>query len=160
MAAPIVTQWKALEHVLHYLKGSPGRGILYTNHGHTKIECFCDADHGGQSLQGDLLQDIVSLWGKFGLFVKQEAECGFLVQCAEVEYRAMAQSVQEILLINQLKKEVGFAMTLHAKLWCDDKVSTYIFHLSDSLSLCIKLTVTLYMIRLKINLFLLTRETQ
>lgn len=71
----------------------------------------------------------------------------------------MAHSGQEILLINQLKKEVGFAMTLHAKLWCDDKVSTYIFHLSDSLSLCIKLTVTLYMIRLKINLFLLTRET-
>ena len=47
MIAPTVAQWEALEHVLHYLKGAPGRGILYTNHGHTEIECFCDADYGG-----------------------------------------------------------------------------------------------------------------
>ena len=42
-----VAQWEALEHVLHYLKGSPSYGILYTNHDHTKIKCFCDIDHVG-----------------------------------------------------------------------------------------------------------------
>ncbi|XP_028788255.1 uncharacterized protein LOC114744226 [Neltuma alba] len=47
MVAPTVRQWEALEHALHYLKRSPGRGILYKNHGHTDIECFYDADHGG-----------------------------------------------------------------------------------------------------------------
>ena len=40
MGAPTVGQWEALEHVLRYLKRSPGRGILYKNYGHTDIECF------------------------------------------------------------------------------------------------------------------------
>ncbi|KAK4269918.1 hypothetical protein QN277_023014 [Acacia crassicarpa] len=47
MEAPTVAQWEALEHILHYLKDSLGRGILYTDYGHTKVECFCDADHAG-----------------------------------------------------------------------------------------------------------------
>ncbi|XP_028785728.1 uncharacterized protein LOC114741636 [Neltuma alba] len=47
MVSPTINQWEALEHVLYYLKGSPGRGTLYRNHGHTNIECFCDADYGG-----------------------------------------------------------------------------------------------------------------
>ena len=33
MTVPIVTQWEVLEHVLYYLKGSHGYGILYRNHG-------------------------------------------------------------------------------------------------------------------------------
>ncbi|XP_028805688.1 uncharacterized protein LOC114760597 [Neltuma alba] len=47
MISPTIRQWEALEHVLHYLKESLGRGILYRNHGHIDIECFYDADHGG-----------------------------------------------------------------------------------------------------------------
>lgn len=35
--------------VTYYLKGSPGHGILYENHGQI------DVDNGGQRLQGDLL---------------------------------------------------------------------------------------------------------
>ena len=78
MATPIVAQWEALEHVLYYLKGSPSRGILYTNHGHIKIECFCDADHGGQRLQGDLLQDAVFLWEKIWSLGKARSRMWFL----------------------------------------------------------------------------------
>ena len=61
MSSPTVDHWKAVEQILGYLKGAPGRGILYGNHGHTRIEC-------SQMLIGqdvrkieDPLQDIVSL---------------------------------------------------------------------------------------------------
>ena len=46
MSAPTVDHWAAVEQVLCYLKRAPGRGILYSNHGHNKIECFYDADLG------------------------------------------------------------------------------------------------------------------
>src|SRR5262249_33271042 len=42
MSSPTVDHWTALEQILCYLKGAPGRGILYKNHGHNHIECFSD----------------------------------------------------------------------------------------------------------------------
>ena len=33
--------------MLCYLKGNLGRGILYSNHGHNRLECLTDADWVG-----------------------------------------------------------------------------------------------------------------
>ncbi|KAK4253927.1 hypothetical protein QN277_009371 [Acacia crassicarpa] len=38
----------------------------------------------------------------------------------------MSQSVQEIVWIHQLMKEVGLATSLPAKLWCDNKAALHI----------------------------------
>ncbi|XP_059291008.1 uncharacterized mitochondrial protein AtMg00810-like [Lycium ferocissimum] len=40
----------ALEQILCYLKGALGLGILYSNHGHSHIECFTDADWVGSKI--------------------------------------------------------------------------------------------------------------
>ena len=47
MSSPTVDNWAAVEHILCYLKGAPGRGILSSNHGHNRVECFTDADWAG-----------------------------------------------------------------------------------------------------------------
>ena len=44
MSSPTVDHWVAIEHILCYLKGALGHGILYSNHGHNKLECFTDAN--------------------------------------------------------------------------------------------------------------------
>ena len=44
MSSSTVDNWAVVEHILCYLKGAPGRGILYSNHGHNRVECFIDAD--------------------------------------------------------------------------------------------------------------------
>ena len=43
MSFATIDHWAAVEQILCYLKGVPGRGILYSNHGHNKLECFTDA---------------------------------------------------------------------------------------------------------------------
>ena len=47
MSAPTVDHWPAVEQILCYLKGALGRGILYSNHGHNRLECFFDVDWAG-----------------------------------------------------------------------------------------------------------------
>ena len=42
------------------------------------------------------------------------------------EYRTMAQSVCEIVWIHQLLFEIGFNITVSAKLWCDNQVVLHI----------------------------------
>ena len=43
MSAPMVNHWAVVEEILCYLKGALGRGTLYNNHGHNRIEYFSDA---------------------------------------------------------------------------------------------------------------------
>ncbi|XP_019248563.1 PREDICTED: uncharacterized protein LOC109227823 [Nicotiana attenuata] len=50
MSASTVKQWEALEQILCYLKRVPGLGILYSNHGHSRIDCFVDADWAGYEI--------------------------------------------------------------------------------------------------------------
>ena len=47
MSSPAIDHWVAVEQILCYLKGAPGRGIVYSNHGHNRLECFTDADWVG-----------------------------------------------------------------------------------------------------------------
>ncbi|TYJ97231.1 Cysteine-rich RLK (RECEPTOR-like protein kinase) 8 [Cucumis melo var. makuwa] len=47
MSSPTVDHWATVEQILCYLKVAPGRGILYKDHGHTRVECFSDADWMG-----------------------------------------------------------------------------------------------------------------
>lgn len=47
---PTIKHREDLEQILCYLKGAPGYGILYSNHGHTLAECFVDVDWAGSKL--------------------------------------------------------------------------------------------------------------
>ena len=47
MFSPIVEHWAVVEQILCYLKGAPRRGILYSNHGHKRLDCFMDANWVG-----------------------------------------------------------------------------------------------------------------
>ena len=44
MSSATIDHWAVVEQILSYLKGASGRGILYNNHGHNRLECFTDAD--------------------------------------------------------------------------------------------------------------------
>ena len=47
MSSPTVDHWAVVERILCYLKEAAGRGILYSNRGHNRLECFMDADWAG-----------------------------------------------------------------------------------------------------------------
>ena len=44
MSSPTFDHWATVKQILCYLKGASGRGILYSNHGHNRLECFTDAN--------------------------------------------------------------------------------------------------------------------
>ena len=47
ISSPTFDHWATIEQILCYLKGAPGCGILYNNHGHNRLECFTNADWVG-----------------------------------------------------------------------------------------------------------------
>ena len=107
MSSPTVDHWEAVEQLLRYLKGASGRGILYSNHVHNKIECFTDADWAGSKEDMRSTSDYFVFVG--GNLISWKTKKQVVVSCssAEFEYRAMAQSVCEIMWLHQLLMEVG-----------------------------------------------------
>ena len=47
MSSLTVDHWAVVEQILCYLKGDSGCGILYSNHGHNKLECFMNVHWAG-----------------------------------------------------------------------------------------------------------------
>ncbi|XP_028097041.1 uncharacterized protein LOC114296914 [Camellia sinensis] len=47
MHEPRAPHLDAVYRILRYLKSAPGKGILFSNHGHLRLEAFTDADWAG-----------------------------------------------------------------------------------------------------------------
>ncbi|XP_077221768.1 uncharacterized protein LOC143855510 [Tasmannia lanceolata] len=47
MSSPRTSHWAAVIQILKYLKGAPGKGLMFKRHGHMKVEGFSDTDWAG-----------------------------------------------------------------------------------------------------------------
>jgi len=50
--------------ILRYLKKAPGRGLLYSDHGHTKVKGFSDTDRAGCSFDRRSTKGYCLSWRK------------------------------------------------------------------------------------------------
>ena len=116
MSAPTLDHWVAVEQILCYLKGVLGRGILYSNHGHNRIECFTDADWAGSKED----RRSTSSYCVFvsGNLVSWKSKKQWVVSrsSADSEYRAMTQFVCEIIWLHQLLMGVDIEIPVPTKL--------------------------------------------
>ena len=126
MSSLIVDYRAVVEQILCYLKLALGHVILYSNHGHNRLECFMDADWVGSK------EDRRSTTG-YCVFVegnlvswKSKKQSVVFRSSVDSESRAMTQSVCEIMLLHQLLVEVGIKTSVPTKLWCDNRVIIHI----------------------------------
>ena len=47
-----MVHWKGTLHVLVYIKGTLGKGLIYQKHGHLKIEAYSDSSYAGNKGDG------------------------------------------------------------------------------------------------------------
>ena len=108
------------------LERSLGCGILYSNHGHNRIECFSEVDWAGSKEDKRSTSGYYVFVGGIQLSWKSKKQSVVSRSSAESEYRAMAQSVCEIMWLHQLLMEVGIETPVLAKLWCDNQTALHI----------------------------------
>ncbi|KAJ9543931.1 hypothetical protein OSB04_023638 [Centaurea solstitialis] len=97
MSSPRTAHWDAVCHILKYLKGAPGYGIKYQNHGHHTIEGFTDADYDGDP-------------------TSRRSTTGYCVFVGGnlVSWRSKKQNV------------IGFSQSKPMHLWCDNEATIHI----------------------------------
>ena len=126
MYSPTIDHWTVVEQILCYLKEAPGRGILYNNHGHNRLECFTDADWAESKEDRRSTLGYCVIVGRNLVSWKSKKQSVVSQSSAESEYRAMTQSICEIMWLHQLLMEVSIETPVPAKLWCDNQVARHI----------------------------------
>ena len=120
MSSPTVDNWAAIKHILCYLKGASRRGILYSNHGHNKVECFTDTDWARSKEDRRSTSGYCVFVGGNLVSWKSKKQGVVSHSSAESKYRAMTQSVCGIMWLHQLLMAVDIKTVVPAKLWCDN----------------------------------------
>ena len=121
MSSPTVDHWVVIEQTLSFLKAPLRRRILYR-----KIKDIQGLNWAGSREDRRLTYGYCVFVGRH--LVSWRSKKQNVVSClsAELEYKAMTLSVCEIVWIQQLLFEIGFSITLLAKLWCDNQVGLHI----------------------------------
>ena len=91
---PCEDHWNAIIRIVKYIKGSPGKGLLYGHNNHTKVVCYSDADWADRR-------------STFGYYVsigdnliswKSKNQSVMSRSSAKAEYKAMASTTCELFL--------------------------------------------------------------
>jgi hypothetical protein len=113
----------AISRILRYLKGCPGKGILFSNHGHLNVEGFTDADWAGS------IDDRKSTSG-YCVFVggnivswRSKKQNVVARSTAEAEFRSMAQGICELMWVRILLSELRLFKGVPLRLYCDNQAA-------------------------------------
>ena len=108
------------------MKGVLGPDILYSNHEYNRIECFFDADWVGSKEDRRSTSGYCVFVGGNLVSWTSKKQSVISRSNAKSEYRAMTQSVCEIMWLHQLLMKVGIETPVRAKLWYDNQDALHI----------------------------------
>ena len=97
MLSPTLDHWAAVKQILYYLKRASGRGILYSNHGYNRLECFTDANWAGSKKDKRSTSGYCVFVGGNLVSWKSKKQSVVSRSSVESEHRAMTQSTCEIM---------------------------------------------------------------
>ncbi|XP_058111131.1 uncharacterized protein LOC131254143 [Magnolia sinica] len=126
MHSPRAAHFDAAYHVLRYLKGSPGKGLLYSRHGHLSIFAFSDADWAGAKDDRKSTTGYCSFVGSNLVTWKSKKQPVVARSSAEAEYRAMAHTTYELLWLKKFLTELGFSPSSPMPMMCDNQAAIHI----------------------------------
>ena len=128
MHSPSEEHLQAVYRILHYLKGSPGKGIIFKKSYDRQIEVFTDADWGGNvNDRRSTSAYCTFVWGNLVTW-RSKKQHVVSRSSAEAEFRAMAQGVCEGIWLKRILEELNMEMKTPMKLYCDNKSAISIAH--------------------------------
>lgn len=121
MHAPKKDHWDAAVRVVCYLKTNPGQGILLRAGLDLRLVAWCDSDYQGCPLsRRSLTAWFIQLGGSPISWKTQKQDVVSRSSC-EAEYRAMGDTVCEILWLRELLTALGVDCSAPVPLHCDNQ---------------------------------------
>jgi hypothetical protein len=123
MHNPRTAHLDAVNRILRYLKGCPGKGLLYTKQGNLQIECYTDADWAGSLDDRRSTSGYCAFVGGNLVSWRSKKQNVVARLTAEAEFRSMAHGLCELLWLHILLTELGLGQSKPLMLYCDNKAA-------------------------------------
>ncbi|XP_038891691.1 secreted RxLR effector protein 161-like [Benincasa hispida] len=123
MQAPYEEHMTAVERILRYLKGTPGKGLVFKKSEKRTIEAYTDSDWAGSVVDRKSTSCYCTfVWGN--LVTWQSKKHGVVARgSAEAEYRAMSLRICEEIWLKKVLSDLYQDSELPMKLFYDNKAA-------------------------------------
>jgi hypothetical protein len=125
MRSPRSSHLEAVNRILRYLKGAPGKGIFMKNNNSNETCGYTDADRAGSFDRKSMTNYCTFVGGNLATW-KSKKQNVVARSSAEAEYRAMTSTTRELTWIKQLLTDMHFTTTSPMKLFCDNQAARHI----------------------------------
>jgi len=110
-----------VEPILRYLKSALGKSLLFSNHGHLKVEGYTDVDWAESADDRRSTADYFTFVGGNLITWKSKKQQLVVRSSVEAKFRGMTIGICELLWIRSLLKDIGYEQKDAMKLYCDNK---------------------------------------
>ncbi|GAV76356.1 hypothetical protein CFOL_v3_19831, partial [Cephalotus follicularis] len=128
MYVPRESHLEAAYRVLHYLKGSSGKGVLFKRSQKLALEAYTYADYAGSIVDGRSTSGYCTFLGGNLVTCGSKKQNVVASSSAESEFRAMTQGICELLWLKIILKDLKIKWEGPMKLYCDNKSAINIAH--------------------------------
>jgi Reverse transcriptase (RNA-dependent DNA polymerase) len=128
MHSPKEGHLEAVMRILRYLKGTPGKGIVFRKNSHLNVSAYSDADWAGCPIDRRSTAGYFTFVGGNLVTWKSKKQNVVSLSSAESEFRGMAKAICELLWLRKLLTELGFEPKSEMQLFCDNKASIDMAH--------------------------------
>jgi hypothetical protein len=125
MHSPRTQHLEAINRILRYLKGTPGKGIWMKNNNSNEICGYSDADWAESFDRKSTTGFCTFVGGNLDTW-KSKKQNVVARSSAEAEYRAMALTASELIWIKQLLTDLGIKNQEPMKMCCDNQAARHI----------------------------------
>ena len=126
MQQPTSFHMAALDHLLRYLSGTSGQGILLQGLDSLQLTAYSDSDWASCPTSRRSVTGYVILLNKSPISWKSKKQSTVARSSAEAEYRAMAQVAAELTWLTRLLQELGVTNLKPVTLHCDNQSALHI----------------------------------
>lgn len=128
MHSPSEVHMDAVMRILRYLKGTPGRGLIFQKNGNLNVTGYTDADWAGSVEDRKSTAGYFTFVGGNLISWRSKKQNVVALSSAEAEFRGMVKGICELLWVRRVLTELGFKQKGEMKLFCDNKAAIDISH--------------------------------
>ena len=128
MHSPRSEHFETAYRILQYLKGSPGKGLLFEKNSHLQVEVYTDADWAGSLIYRRSTSGYCTFVGGNLVTWRSKKQNVVARSSVEAEFRSVAHGICEVLWIKRILDELKVVIQSPIKAYCDNKAAISIAH--------------------------------